>query len=147
MISINLKKKDIPNFEDRYEIWSDGTVWNKKYNRKVNGKLTKSGYKQVHLIKEKQSYYFYIHRLVAEAFIDNPNLYPIVNHRDENKLNNSIENLEWCDISYNNNYGTRNKRCQIHQKNKKQVIMCDLQTKKELQEFISLREAERQTRH
>lgn len=47
-----------------------------------------------------------IHRLVALAFIDNPNNYPHVNHKDEDKNNNSVSNLEWCDIKYNNNYGT-----------------------------------------
>ena len=51
-----------------------------------------------------------VHRLVAIAFIPNPDNLPLVNHKDECKTNNHIDNLEWCTISYNDNYGTRNQR-------------------------------------
>ena len=62
-----------------------------------------------------------VHRLVATAFCDNPNKYPIVNHRDENKANNNADNLEWCTVIYNMNYGTLNERLSISAKKRKRV--------------------------
>lgn len=72
--------------------------------------LTKDGYYRVGLTKNKKQTYFQVHRLVAKAFIPNPENKPQVNHKDENKLNNRIDNLEWCISKYNANYGTRNER-------------------------------------
>lgn len=68
--------------------------------------MQRSGYYYVDLQGKRRL----VHRLVAEAFIDNPDDLPEVNHKDEDKVNNSVENLEWCDSKYNANYGTRNKR-------------------------------------
>lgn len=66
-----------------------------------------------------------VHRLVAESFIANPNHYPVINHKDENKANNLINNLEWCTIDYNNNYGTgRYKSAKAH---KKAILQLDKQ--------------------
>lgn len=58
---------------------------------------------------------FLVHRLVADAFLDNPTQLPCVNHKDENGLNNRLDNLEWCDHRYNSNYGTAIKRRVEHQ--------------------------------
>ena len=68
------------------------------------------GYLQVNLSKDGKVKNCRINRLVAQAFLDNPEGYTDVNHKDEDKTNNCVENLEWCDRSYNINYGTRNKK-------------------------------------
>ena len=77
----------------------------------------KDGYKCVSLWKNSKSYNKRIHRLVAEAFISNPNNYDVINHKDEIKDNNCAANLEWCTVDYNNRYGskTKNTRKQINQ--------------------------------
>ena len=69
-----------------------------------------NGYKNVMFCKEHKIYNKYVHRLVAEAFIPNKDNLPQVNHKDEDKSNNRVDNLEWCTSFYNNEYGTRKKR-------------------------------------
>lgn len=66
-----------------------------------------NGYHIVNLYSNKKRTTVKVHRLVAETFIPNINNYPQINHKDENKDNNSVDNLEWCTAKYNNNYGTR----------------------------------------
>ena len=69
----------------------------------------RDGYKRVTLISGlKKPIFIQVHKLVAQAFVENPNNYTQVNHKDEVKTNNNINNLEWCDNKYNNNYGTKN---------------------------------------
>ena len=70
----------------------------------------KDGYYRVTLIKDKKPKFIPVHRLVAQAFIHNPHNFPVINHIDENKQNNNIDNLEWCTVAYNNNYGNRQER-------------------------------------
>ena len=69
--------------------------------------VTNSGYKQVHLYRNGVGKPIQVHRLVAMAFIPNPLDLPQVNHKDENRLNNRVENLEWCSAKYNGSYGKR----------------------------------------
>lgn len=89
---------------------------NNGHPQTINEKILKScndggsGYLRVNLYKEGKEKKYYIHRLVAQAFLDNPNNLSQVNHIDEDKTNNCVENLEYCDVSYNINYGTRNER-------------------------------------
>lgn len=68
------------------------------------------GYLFVVLYKNNKSKKEYVHRLVALTFIDNPQHFPQVNHKDEDKQNNYVENLEWCDSTYNNTYGSHVQR-------------------------------------
>lgn len=70
----------------------------------------KDGYKCVRLSKDGKHKNYRVHRLVAQAFIPNPNDYPLINHKDENRSNNEVYNLEWCSHSHNINYGTRNEK-------------------------------------
>ena len=94
---------------NRVIIYSDGR--NYFYKEKIL-KLRKDtiGYLYAHLCKNNVSKYYSVHRLVAEAFLENPNNYPCINHKDENKEKNNVNNLEWCTYLYNNNYGTRTER-------------------------------------
>lgn len=115
--------RDVPNFEGLYQISNYGNIKsldkyvnsgiknNKKVKRKgrILKQYNKQGYLQISLTKNHKRYYFKTHRLVASAFIENPNNLPQVNHKDENALNNHVDNLEWCTAKYNCNYGSRNK--------------------------------------
>ena len=115
--------RDIKGYEGLYQVSNHGNVKRiehidthcrqgsrviKEYKKKAShdGK----GYLFVILSKENKKVARRVHRLVAETFIDNPNNYPQVNHKDENKENNTVDNLEWCDAHYNINYGDANKR-------------------------------------
>ena len=71
------------------------------------------GYRYVTLRKDGKQYSLKVHRLVAETFIPNPDNLPEVNHKNEDKSDNSVENLEWCSTQYNHEYGTRAERARI----------------------------------
>ena len=89
-----------------YAITDDGKVWSFKSNKFLKQKIDKYGYACVSLRRNGKNWTVTVHRLVAEAFIPNPDNKPTVNHKDENKLNNSVTNLEWMTVNENNNYGT-----------------------------------------
>lgn len=93
--------KDIPNYEGLYQISNLGNVKNIKTNICKSKNISNSGYYYVDLYKNNNRAKKNIHRLVAETFILNKNNYSDVNHIDGNKLNNCVNNLEWCTRSYN----------------------------------------------
>lgn len=93
-------KKLIPNYEN-YWIFDNGDVYNENTKQILKGSIGEHGYRYYRLSKDNKKKLFYGHRLVAEAFLDNPNNLPVVNHKDGNKLNNNVDNLEW--VSYSDN--------------------------------------------
>ena len=94
---------EIVGFEEDYQVSNFGKV--KSYKRKnksiLKESLSKRGYKRVTLYKNNKQFYYSVHRLVATAFIPNPENKPHINHIDGNKMNNNVDNLEWCNQSEN----------------------------------------------
>ena len=101
--------KAIRGYEDKYSVNRQGQVLSVKKNILLSPCIN-NGYRCVLLTNNHKRKLKYIHRLVAEAFIPNPDNLPCVNHKDENKLNNTVENLERCTWLYNNTYNGRSKR-------------------------------------
>lgn len=137
--------KDVVGYEGLYQVSNIGNIkslHNYRGGNNILKKRIKNGYYCVGLRKNNVRKWYGIHRLVAKAFIHNPNNYPEVNHKDENKLNNNIDNLEWCTKAYNNCYGTRLERVYNTNKSKRAVIKYDLNGKY-LEKYTSLAEAAR----
>ena len=117
-------RKPVKGYEGYYEVDQFGRVFSidrevivndngRIYKKPIKGKRLKQsvhthGYKTVPLTKNGKTKTVYVHRIVAEAFIDNPNNLPYINHKDEDKTYNFVENLEWCTASYNNTYNGKN---------------------------------------
>ena len=102
----------VKNYESLYEVSDQGRVKSLKFCKERIMKPSRDtcGYLLVNLWKNGEKKPYRIHRLVAQTFIPNPDNLPEVNHKDEDKINNKVSNLEWCDRKYNNNYGTHNQR-------------------------------------
>lgn len=125
--------EDIVDYEGYYQISNLGRIKSlkRKYRKKeifIKTSKNKDGYIYVILSKNNISKCFLVHRLVAQTFIPNPNNFPEINHKDENKYNNYVDNLEWCDRKYNINYNNLSKRInRINRKDlSKQVYQYDL---------------------
>ena len=104
----------INNIETYYLISEDGKVYNLKTKRYLKGHLENTGYISVNLNINNKKKNYALHRLVAQTFLENPDNLPIVNHKDGNKLNNDISNLEWCTYSENTKHAYENgleKKC------------------------------------
>ena len=105
--------------DENYLIYSNGDLYSKKVNRFLKGKVDNVGYKTYALALQerrsksgkKLSKMVYAHRLVAEYFLENPNNYDIVHHKDGNRLNNNVENLEWTNVKeHNQNHNVNSSR-------------------------------------
>lgn len=133
--------KQIIGYEEFYEISNLGNVRsvertikqtnnNITYDRILRKQIIKqqycNGYSTVSLCKDGKPKRFGVHRLVAEAFIENPNNLPQVNHKDENRSNNCVDNLEWCDCQYNNSYGHRTEaiKKRVGKYTKENILIC-----------------------
>lgn len=126
----------------KYEVSNFGRVRNIHTKELKAIRKTKTGYCITDLKENGKKKTAYIHRLVAEAFVENAFYLPCINHKDENKANNHADNLEWCTIAYNNNYHGRAKRVGEHHKKHHPLckkVMC-VETK---EIFHSIQEASR----
>lgn len=102
--------KPVVGYEGRYSVSDTGRIYSHISQRELTPSLGNNGYYGVEITDGEKGKRKSIHRLVAEAFIPNPNNFPFVNHKDEVKTNNLVENLEWCTAKYNQNYGTCKER-------------------------------------
>ena len=96
--------KDIKGYEGLYEISNYGEVWSERKQGLLKKGKSATGYYSVSLYKNKKQKIFLVHRLVAITFIKNKENKELINHKDANKLNNHIDNLEWCTYKENNNH-------------------------------------------
>lgn len=140
----------VPGYEGLYEVSNcgrvrslDGMVVTKRGVRKnkagviLRSVIGKKGYCVVGLGTGNR---WYVHRLVAVAFLPNPNNLPMVNHKDENRANNKVDNLEWCDNRYNLNYGSVKDKMRRHCSIRKPVLQIDKEGNV-VNEFESLSDA------
>ena len=119
--AVPVVRKPVVGYEGYYEVDQFGRVFgvdrivtvedgNRTYEKPLTGKQMKQsmhdkGYKTVSLTRDGKTKQMFVHRIVAEAFLPNPDNLPMVNHKDEDKTNNFLENLEWCTAAYNRTYG------------------------------------------
>lgn len=103
--------KDIPGYEGLYKVSNTGKVFSVVTNRELSVIQRSDGYTGITLCdKNHNKKQFRVHQLVAKAFIPNPNNLPMINHKNEIKNDNRVENLEWCTVQHNASYGTCPKR-------------------------------------
>jgi len=106
---------DVVGYEGIYKVNERGDIWSCVSKRLRKTRIDRYGYVIVSLYKSRNSKTALVHRIVASAFIPNPDNLPQINHIDENPQNNNVCNLEWCTSKYNSNYGTAIQRRIMHQ--------------------------------
>lgn len=116
--------RDVVGYEGLYQVSNKGRVRSLNYRQKnethiIRLCLNNKGYLMAGLTKDGHLKTIVVHRLVAKAFIPNPNKLPQINHKDEVKTNNTVDNLEWCTNKYNHDYGTHNERVGLSNTGKK----------------------------
>lgn len=114
--------KQINGFTN-YAVSNLGNIKNTKKGKLLNPSIDNKGYLRVSLCENGVRSVKKVHRLVAEAFIPNPEKYDCVNHKDEKKTNNESTNLEWCTVAYNNSYGTNQQRTSLTLRNRPHLII------------------------
>lgn len=114
--------RDIPGYEKLYAATEDGEIFSYRSQKFLKQSKDGCGYSKVILYKDGTRKTCKVHRLIALTYLENPLNLPCVNHKDECKTNNCVENLEFCDAKYNNNYGTRNERAAKSLQKKVQCI-------------------------
>lgn len=140
--------KDIKGYEGLYQVSNIGNVKSLNYHRSGEEKIRKpkvgiDGYLRVNLSKNGKCKTLLIHRLVLRTFNPVENMDKLeVNHKDENSQNNNLDNLEWCNRSYNINYGTRTQR--FAQSKSIPIVQLDTSTNKVVNVYCSAMEADRQ---
>lgn len=137
---MSVERKEIPNFPNYY-VTPDGHVWSEWRKKYVAEVVMEKKYHKVVLSKQNKSYNFLVHRLVAEAYVPNPDNKPCVNHKDCNPENNHYLNLEWVTHKENNNYAEHGRKNGLA--HAKAVLQIDPKTEEELQWFESTRAAAR----
>jgi hypothetical protein len=106
--------KEIPGFNGKYLINEVGDVYTLKHKKILKTELSNAGYLRVGLCLNNKQKKYSVHRLVAEIYLDKTDGCDIVNHKDQNKLNNHVDNLEWCNYNENNTHFTRAKTSKYH---------------------------------
>lgn len=132
--------KPIAGYEGLYEVSNKGVVKNSLKNKVLKQTKANHGYFVVSLMKNGNCKQLLVHRVVASTFLDNPCGFPCVNHKDEDKTNNSAENLEWCSYRYNNRYNNLVER--NTEKKKKKILQFDKEGKL-IKEWNSIEEAQK----
>lgn len=102
-------RRAIPGYEGLYSATTDGRIYSERRKKYLKPFNNGNGYFIVDLCKDGNRKHYRVHRLVAQTFLENPNNLPCINHKDENRANNRVENLEYCTIEYNNQYGRHSK--------------------------------------